>query len=232
MKFYTTGVVVAASLFLFSCSGESEVKSEESNNEEVEYVEEVSPGVFKEVLPCADCEGIETIVHLKDDGTAVILETYLGEDEIPYASFGEWNSDKGNMTVAFPDREIRYKAQRDAIEMVTDFDVEEATTLDYTLEKSGEKVDFSKPFWADVHYFYMADAHIVKFGGKTYPVVADSTNMEMEQIFLSTPDSLREDFTSRLKLQLVEAEDMEGTNKEHAKIIEIVEIPRVAETTK
>ena len=232
MKFYTASVIVAASFFWFSCAGESEMKSEESNGTERQYIEEVSPGVFKEVLPCADCEGIETVVHLKEDGTAVILETYLGEDEIPYASFGEWKSDKGNVTASFPDRDIRYKAQRDAIEMVTDFDVEQATTLDYTLEKSGEKIDLSKPFWADVHYFYMADAHIVKFGGKTYPVVADSTNMEMEQIFLSTPDSLREDFTCRLQLQLVEAVDMEGTNKEHVKIIKIVEIPRVAETTK
>ncbi|MEN1769698.1 copper resistance protein NlpE N-terminal domain-containing protein, partial [Pseudomonas aeruginosa] len=47
---------------------------------------------FRGVLPCADCEGIETSLFLEKDGTWVMNERYLGAREEPssFASYGTW----------------------------------------------------------------------------------------------------------------------------------------------
>lgn len=38
-------------------------------------------GTYKGVLPCADCEGIETVIVLNADGTYTRTVTYLGKKE-------------------------------------------------------------------------------------------------------------------------------------------------------
>lgn len=47
-------------------------------------------GVYDGTIPCADCEGIKTIIELKDDGTFTMETEYLGKD-------GKF-SDKGTFT--------------------------------------------------------------------------------------------------------------------------------------
>lgn len=37
------------------------------------------PGVYKGTLPCADCDGIETSINLKEDYTYVATYTYIGK---------------------------------------------------------------------------------------------------------------------------------------------------------
>ena len=41
------------------------------------------PQSWRGVLPCADCEGIETSLFLEKDGTWVMNERYLGAREEP-----------------------------------------------------------------------------------------------------------------------------------------------------
>ncbi len=50
------------------------------------------PQSWRGVLPCADCEGIETSLFLEKDGTWVMNERYLGAREEPssFASYGTW----------------------------------------------------------------------------------------------------------------------------------------------
>ncbi len=50
------------------------------------------PQSWRGVLPCADCEGIETSCSSKKDGTWVMNERYLGAREEPssFASYGTW----------------------------------------------------------------------------------------------------------------------------------------------
>jgi uncharacterized lipoprotein NlpE involved in copper resistance len=38
-------------------------------------------GAYKGILPCADCEGIETVLELNDDQTYLLQTRYLGVDE-------------------------------------------------------------------------------------------------------------------------------------------------------
>ena len=55
-------------------------------------------GVYKGVLPCADCEGIETSLTLKMDNSYQLSTTYLGKDASPFKQQGsfEWDA-KGSV---------------------------------------------------------------------------------------------------------------------------------------
>ncbi|MFZ4548174.1 MAG: copper resistance protein NlpE, partial [Bacteroidales bacterium] len=47
-------------------------------------------GVYKAVLPCADCEGIETKITLKQEMTFLKQTKYLGKDEKFYDEKGTY----------------------------------------------------------------------------------------------------------------------------------------------
>lgn len=57
-------------------------------------------GTYKGVLPCADCEGIETELELKADKTYELKETYLGKgDGKAFESKGSFQFDANNTSV-------------------------------------------------------------------------------------------------------------------------------------
>jgi len=67
-------------------------------------------GTYKGVLPCADCEGIETIVTLKADGTYSKSSRYLGSDLKPLSQQGtfQWDSAGGSISLS-GDNPARYR---------------------------------------------------------------------------------------------------------------------------
>ena len=60
-------------------------------------------GVYRGLLPCADCEGIQTTIHLKKDFSFITKTKYLGKSDSVYETTGKfkWN-DKGNTVVLTP----------------------------------------------------------------------------------------------------------------------------------
>jgi uncharacterized lipoprotein NlpE involved in copper resistance len=59
-------------------------------------------GKYFGVLPCADCEGIETVVVLNQDNTFVLRTIYLGRgDGTPFETTGEfvWNDAGSTVTL-------------------------------------------------------------------------------------------------------------------------------------
>lgn len=58
-------------------------------------------GVYKGTTPCADCEGIETIITLKKDGAFNRSVQYLGKDGNPFYDEGnfEWNDEGSKVTL-------------------------------------------------------------------------------------------------------------------------------------
>lgn len=48
-------------------------------------------GTYKGLLPCADCEGMETTIELKTDSTYSRLIKYLGKKENSFTTSGKWN---------------------------------------------------------------------------------------------------------------------------------------------
>jgi len=55
-------------------------------------------GVYKGVVPCADCEGIETLLRLNMDNSYQLSTVYLGKDATPFKQAGsfEWDA-KGSV---------------------------------------------------------------------------------------------------------------------------------------
>jgi uncharacterized lipoprotein NlpE involved in copper resistance len=47
-------------------------------------------GVYKGILPCADCEGMETTIELKKDSTYSRIIQYLGKKENRFTASGKW----------------------------------------------------------------------------------------------------------------------------------------------
>jgi len=52
------------------------------------------PGVYRGVLPCADCEGIETEIKINANLTYVISLTYLGKNEEAFKEAGSFKWDE------------------------------------------------------------------------------------------------------------------------------------------
>lgn len=52
-------------------------------------------GTYSGTMPCADCEGIETVVNLNKDETYSMEMTYLGKNVKPFAEKGtfKWSDD-------------------------------------------------------------------------------------------------------------------------------------------
>ena len=68
-------------------------------------------GTYRGVLPCADCEGIETVVTLHSDGTYVSRARYLGEDGLSAGETqGTFQWDTSGNAISLPgDDPARYR---------------------------------------------------------------------------------------------------------------------------
>ncbi|MBC9230286.1 copper resistance protein NlpE N-terminal domain-containing protein [bacterium SPL81] len=105
-----------ASIFLVGCSKTENKKTEEQTPavatsdaaSEATVVDNAHTaenaldwnGTYKGVLPCADCEGIETELELNSDKTYEIKETYLGKgDGKPFESKGSFQFDSKNPSI-------------------------------------------------------------------------------------------------------------------------------------
>ena len=62
-------------------------------------------GAYRGVLPCADCEGIETVVVLAPDGTYRSHERYLGKTDEVSSEHGRFHWNEAGNTVTLPGRE-------------------------------------------------------------------------------------------------------------------------------
>jgi copper homeostasis protein (lipoprotein) len=60
-------------------------------------------GIYRGVLPCADCEGIQTTIYLKKDLSFITKTRYLGKSDSVYETAGKfkWNN-KGNTVIFTP----------------------------------------------------------------------------------------------------------------------------------
>jgi uncharacterized lipoprotein NlpE involved in copper resistance len=67
-------------------------------------------GTYQGVLPCADCEGIDTELVLNEDGTFKRTMTYLGKEGEPVVNEGSftWTADGGTVEMTIGDETARY----------------------------------------------------------------------------------------------------------------------------
>ncbi|GAA0751271.1 copper resistance protein NlpE [Psychroflexus lacisalsi] len=74
-------------------------------------------GTYQGILPCADCEGIETKIQLKSNNTYIKSIKYLGKDEKEDQSQGNfsWNASGSEITLESEERPNTYKVMENAM---------------------------------------------------------------------------------------------------------------------
>lgn len=98
-------LMVIASAVLFSCETKKEESVIETGNKEAVDMHNAKNsldilGTYKGVLPCADCEGIQTEITLLKDETYSKKTKYLGKDDKVSEEMGDytWKED-GNTLI-------------------------------------------------------------------------------------------------------------------------------------
>lgn len=146
------GVLVALLAFaLMSCTNQSKKQADENIDSTAfdqsvvdSHTSEMSldwAGVYTGVMPCADCEGIETVIELKNDHTYVAHYTYLGtsEDENTFTNEGTFTFDVlgNNITLQSGDETSQYRVGENQITLLnTDGTINTGELADfYVLKK-------------------------------------------------------------------------------------------------
>ena len=102
-------------------------KKQASSEENVEIIDSTSmemdshnsqnsldwAGVYEGITPCADCEGIKTILELKNDKTYILSQTYLGkpegENEIKQTGTFSWDNTGSKVLLKTENGTLQYK---------------------------------------------------------------------------------------------------------------------------
>ncbi|MFW0764212.1 envelope stress response activation lipoprotein NlpE [Trabulsiella odontotermitis] len=160
MKKAILTVAAACTLFaLIGCNNRAEV-----DTVLVPQSEALTPmqQSWRGILPCADCEGIETSLFLEKDGTWVMNERYQGVQHEPssFASYGTWARTADKLVLTDSDGEKSYyRAKGNKLEMLDRDGNPIESTLNYTLEPVKASLP-TTPMAMRGMYFYMADAAI------------------------------------------------------------------------
>lgn len=97
-------------LILVGCTNKSNKNQEATTDNQTEvdmHTSEISldwAGVYEGTMPCASCEGIETVVELKDNHTFTATFTYIGgEEDFSVTNEGEFTWDDSGQIVTLVD---------------------------------------------------------------------------------------------------------------------------------
>nr|WP_318382870.1 envelope stress response activation lipoprotein NlpE [uncultured Enterobacter sp.] len=151
-------VSLAAALALFALPG-----CHHRNDAETVHAEALKPmqQSWRGVLPCADCEGIDTALFLEADGSWVMNQRYQGA-KMPaaLASYGTWarTADKLTLTDSTGDK-IWFRAKGESLEMLDRDGNPITSTLNYTLAPVNAALP-ATPMAMRGMYIYHADAAV------------------------------------------------------------------------
>ncbi|CCJ71459.1 Copper homeostasis protein CutF precursor / Lipoprotein NlpE involeved in surface adhesion [Cronobacter condimenti 1330] len=92
------------------------------------------------MLPCADCEGIDTALFLEKDGTWVMNQHYQGaKGRTVFASYGTWARTADKLVLTDSDGEKQYfRARGEALEMLDREGNAITSSLNYRLEPGND----------------------------------------------------------------------------------------------
>lgn len=131
------GLLVAVLLItLVSCTSGGKQETQNSDNDANQalvesnemidsHTSEISldwAGVYEGTLPCADCEGIETVIELKDDHTYVAYYKYLGNpgnNKFTEKGAFTWDETGSNVTLKSENETTLFKVGENQLFMLT-----------------------------------------------------------------------------------------------------------------
>lgn len=144
------------------------------------------PQSYRGILPCADCEGIETSLFLDASGTWVMSQHYLGK-KTSYATFGQWVRTADKLVLTQNNGEKHYFLPKDdSLVMLDTKGNPIQSSLNYTLKAVSLALP-TTPMPMKGEYTYLADAAIFKdcASGKIYPV---DSNAALQNAYLAVRD--------------------------------------------
>ncbi len=159
MKSAIFSVVAASALFvLMGCHNRAEMEVLEPTQAQALKPMQQS---WRGVLPCADCEGIETSLFLEKDGTWVMNQHYQGaKAPSTFASYGTWARTADKLVLTDTAGEKRYfRAKGEGLEMLDMQGNPIVSQFNYTLAPVTAALP-ATPMAMRGMYFYMADAAI------------------------------------------------------------------------
>ena len=101
--------IIALSLSLFFSCKDDKKTIDESKTSDMETMGDNSmnsldwAGTYEGMLPCADCEGIKSVVTINSDKTYVTKETYMGKDDKPIETKGTFKWDDKGQKITLSD---------------------------------------------------------------------------------------------------------------------------------
>ena len=158
--------IILITIILSSCNA----KKNSSNEKTVETIVDTHNslnaldwnGTYQAILPCADCEGINTLLTLNDDLTFIKNSKYLGKDDSIFEDKGSFSWDEtGQIITLNNDKKNQYFVGENRIWML-DKDAKKITgdlaqhyilnkqTIQFTdrhwklIELNGQKVEYNK----------------------------------------------------------------------------------------
>ena len=159
MKKALFSALAVSTLFaLFGCNNRSETQVlQSSQNEALKPMQQSWRGV----LPCADCEGIETSLFLQKDGTWVMNQRYQGAKEpSSFATYGPGRVRRKSWILRDTTGEKTYfRAKGEGMEMLDREGNPIESQFNYTLAPVKAALP-ATPMPMRGMYFYMADAAI------------------------------------------------------------------------
>jgi uncharacterized lipoprotein NlpE involved in copper resistance len=80
-------------------------------------------GIYEGTMPCADCEGIKTVVELKNDKTFILSQTYLSDYEEKKEEMGEsgsftWDDTGSKITLKIKNGTLQFKVGENQLTML------------------------------------------------------------------------------------------------------------------
>lgn len=96
-------IIVATAAFssLTSCQNQKTVNTQ-TEKITPKYENDVY-GIYRGTIPCADCEGIKTTIHLETDNTFTTTSEYLGRNVDPFQTSGTFNWDQSGTKIILDD---------------------------------------------------------------------------------------------------------------------------------
>jgi len=152
-------VLAASTLFaLIGCNNRTETQALQPTESEALKPMQQS---WRGVLPCADCEGIETTLFLEKDGSWVMNQRYQGAKEpSSFATYGKWVRTAEKLILTDAEGEKTYfRPKGEGMEMLDREGLPIESQFNYTLAPVNVALP-STPMAMRGMYFYMADAAV------------------------------------------------------------------------
>lgn len=183
IKNVLTMVAIFSLFALFGCNSRSDTQA--ISAEQAAPLKPMQQS-YRGVIPCADCEGIETALFLDESGSWVMNQHYLGR-KATLATYGEWarTGNKLVLTQSNGDK-LYFQPKDDSLVMLDTEGQPIQSSLNYTL-KAVEQAVPTTPMPMKGQYTYLADAAIFKdcANGKVYPV---ASNAALQEAYLAVRD--------------------------------------------